>query len=289
MHHPRTNRRRRNRVGLLGAIAALVCSVALTSAAIAVATPPTAQQALRAEGMSVIAHRGAAATAPENTLSSIAAGLASDADFVEIDLRLTRDNVAVLMHDSKVDRTTDGSGKVSSLRYRDIQRLDAGSWFGPAFRGERVPTFDEFLEVFLPERALAFVELKGVWQAPQIEALLARVAELDATPRIVLQSFDQETLRRVVAINPEVAVVALTKVIDDDLVAFIAELGLDGIGAPLELIEQHQARIAELDALGVATFAYTLNDEIAWQAAAEAGVDLIVTDTVDELQRWLTR
>ncbi|WP_217133668.1 glycerophosphodiester phosphodiesterase [Leucobacter chinensis] len=285
----RSNGSRRRRAVVIGAVAALVCSAALGTAALAATAQPNAHRALKADGVGVIAHRGAASAAPENTLASVRYGLEQDVEFVEIDVRLTKDEVPVLMHDSRVDRTTNGAGEVSKLTHRQIAKLDAGSWFSREYRGEPVPTFDGFLDVFVPERALAFVELKGTWRPAQIEALLGRVEARQASERIVWQSFDETTMRRLTEASPEAARVMLTKSIDNDLVSIVDELDIDGIGAGLDLIEQHLDIVHALSDEGVATFAYTLNDEIAWEAAETAGVDLIVTDSVSELQQWLER
>lgn len=94
----------------------------------------------------ICAHRGLEDRVPENTLvafeSALQRGMA-----IEFDIQMTSDEQLVIMHDYTVDRTTDGSGRVEQLSLADLQALDAGSWFGPEFAGQRVPTFDEALEV----------------------------------------------------------------------------------------------------------------------------------------------
>jgi len=83
---------------------------------------------------------------PENTLAAFEAALKRNMA-IEFDVQMTRDEQLVIMHDKTVDRTTNGSGRVSQLNLADLKALDAGSWFGPQFAGQRVPTFDEALEV----------------------------------------------------------------------------------------------------------------------------------------------
>ncbi|HYC05895.1 MAG TPA: glycerophosphoryl diester phosphodiesterase [Azospirillaceae bacterium] len=95
----------------------------------------------------LIGHRGAAKHAPENTLAGIRTAAAQGARWVEVDVKLTRDGVPILMHDEELGRTTDGRGKVAEHDYADIARLDAGRWFSPAFRGEPVPTLAACLEL----------------------------------------------------------------------------------------------------------------------------------------------
>lgn len=93
----------------------------------------------------VVAHRGFAAIAPENTLAAIEAAFEAGADAAEVDVRITLDGVPVLLHDDTLDRTTDGTGPVESLPWDVVQTLDAGSWKDARFAGERVPTLDEAL------------------------------------------------------------------------------------------------------------------------------------------------
>ena len=97
--------------------------------------------------VAVIAHRGGAAVAPENTLAAIRGAIAIGCDYVEVDVRPTRDGHLVLMHDRSVNRTTNGAGDVTDLDYGAVQTLDAGSHFSSAYSAERVPTFDDALRL----------------------------------------------------------------------------------------------------------------------------------------------
>ncbi len=107
----------------------------------------------------VIAHRGDSAHAPENTLAAFRAALDAGADMVEFDVGLTRDLVPVVLHDATLDRTTDGRGKLAAWFLEDIARLDAGSWFGPRFAGEPIPTLEQALDL-LAGRAEVNIEVK---------------------------------------------------------------------------------------------------------------------------------
>ncbi len=95
--------------------------------------------------IAVIAHRGGKALAPENTLAAFRKAMELGCDYVEIDVRETKDKQFVIMHDRTVDRTTDGVGAVSALDLAAIRKLDAGKKFSPQFAGEKVPTLDETL------------------------------------------------------------------------------------------------------------------------------------------------
>ena len=92
-----------------------------------------------------IAHRGASVRAPENTLAAFETAIRQGADAIELDVHLTADGVPVVLHDATLDRTTDGRGPVARVTLAALKRLDAGAWFAPRFRGERVPTLEEAL------------------------------------------------------------------------------------------------------------------------------------------------
>lgn len=96
----------------------------------------------------IIAHRGASADAPENTMSAFREAIRQGADAIEFDVQQTRDKKLIIMHDPWLNRTTNGRGLVRSKNYREIQSLDAGSSFSEKFKGERIPTLEEALDTF---------------------------------------------------------------------------------------------------------------------------------------------
>jgi hypothetical protein len=108
----------------------------------------------------VVGHRGAAASAPENTLAGLRRAHQLGVGWVEFDVKLSGDGVPILMHDAVLERTTDGKGAVADTAYADIRALDAGAWFGPEFAGERVPSFDEAIDLLLSHGLGANVEIK---------------------------------------------------------------------------------------------------------------------------------
>lgn len=128
------------------------------------------------------AHRGASARAPENTFSAFAAAVADGADGLELDIQLSRDGTPVVMHDESVDRTTDGAGLVRELRLQELQALDAGAWFSPAFAGEKVPTLEQvlvnfagrlFLNLEVKQRQAGLVVLEMLRDCPRPEVLIS--------------------------------------------------------------------------------------------------------------------
>src|SRR3989449_9458057 len=108
----------------------------------------------------VIAHRGASAAAPENTLAAFRLAADLGADGIELDVRGTADGQLVVLHDASVNRTTDGAGRVAALTLDQLRRVDAGKKFGPSFRGERIPLLSQVFEV-VAGRLLVDVEIKA--------------------------------------------------------------------------------------------------------------------------------
>ena len=110
-------------------------------------------------GMISVAHRGASSYAPENTQAAFRKGLELGADFLECDVHLSKDGELIIMHDDKVDRTTNGTGFVKDYTLAELKELDAGVLFGASFNGEKIITLDELLEEFYGEIGL-LIELK---------------------------------------------------------------------------------------------------------------------------------
>jgi glycerophosphoryl diester phosphodiesterase len=143
-------------------------------------------------------HRGANRYAPENTLSAIHKSVALGADYIEIDIRTTKDGKFVLVHDGSLDRTTDGKGPVKALPADSIAKLDAGAWFGRPFAGARVPTLDEGLAA-LGERSAGYLDAKDI----PPEELLAAMRKYQLVDRsVVYQS--TEYLAKLRALEPSV-------------------------------------------------------------------------------------
>jgi len=141
--------------------------------------------------------------APENTVASFKAALGK-ADLVETDARPSADNVLVIMHDATVDRTTDGTGNVSSMTVAQLKLVDAGSWFSPAFTGERIPTLEEMITNTLPG-AIPLIEHKGGTAA----AYSAELRRLGVVTKVVVQSFDWAFLTSLHQIEPTLKLGAL--------------------------------------------------------------------------------
>ncbi|MGH7411421.1 MAG: glycerophosphodiester phosphodiesterase family protein, partial [Candidatus Methylomirabilis sp.] len=150
-----------------------------------------------------IAHRGASALAPENTMAAFEKAIELGADVIELDLHLTRDGELVVIHDDTLDRTTDGRGPVHGRSLEEIRRLDAGRWFGQAFAGERIPTLSEVLDRFAGKIPLALEVKAGSAFFPGIEErLVSALRHHSAVEQTAVASFDHFALKRLKEIEP---------------------------------------------------------------------------------------
>ncbi len=159
----------------------------------------------------IFAHRGACALAPENTIASFELAVAHGADAVELDAKLSRDGVVMVIHDPTLERTTNGKGKVNEFTLKELKTLDAGSKFEANFSGEKIPTLEEVFE-HVGNKLLVNVELTN-YKSPQ-DDLIPRVVQLvkeqNMQHRVLFSSFLPKNLIKVRALLPEAAVAQLS-------------------------------------------------------------------------------
>ena len=158
----------------------------------------------------VIAHRGASAAAPENTIAAFERALTDGADAIQLDVHLSRDDHPVVIHDPTLERTTNGSGPVRGHTMRELKRLDAGAWRGAAFAGQRLQTLQEVLERFRG-RTKFWIELKGGPDLyPDVEERIVGLVEVyDVIDGALVQTFDPAALARLRAFSRELSLGAV--------------------------------------------------------------------------------
>ncbi|MER5291598.1 glycerophosphodiester phosphodiesterase family protein [Streptomyces pharetrae] len=199
--------------------AATATTAALLGAAALLFPAPGARAEAAGERPAVIAHRGASAYAPENTLAAVDKAAELGIEWVENDVQRTKDGELVVIHDDSLRRTTDvetvfpdrAPWQVRDFTAAEIARLDAGSWFGPAYAGARVPTLEEYLRRVESHHQKLLLEIKKPELYPGIERdtlkVLANEGWLDrahVTGRLVVQSFSADSMRTVHALRPAV-------------------------------------------------------------------------------------
>ncbi|WOD43608.1 glycerophosphodiester phosphodiesterase [Hwangdonia lutea] len=153
----------------------------------------------------ITSHRGAAQLAPENTVSSVNAALIHHPNRIEIDVQQTKDEVVVLMHDTTLDRTTNGTGLVKENSFLELTKLDAGSWFSDDFSNERIPTLETIIKLIDGQCELIIEIKKGNDYYPNIEKNIVNIiAKYKAESWVIIHSFDSEVLKRVHQLNPNI-------------------------------------------------------------------------------------
>jgi len=233
----------------------------------------------------VIGHRGAAAYAPENTLAGLRQAKALGCRWVEFDVRLTADGQPVLLHDYRLERTTDGRGRVSALSLAAVRRHDAGRWFHSSFAGERVPTLEEAV-MLLAELGLgANVELKAARGKEAatggvVAELVARTWPADPA-HLLISSFQQGALAAARDRAPHIARGILFRRVPKNWRKVAAGLGCVTIHADQQRLRP--AMISEIRRAGYPLLAYTVNDPERAKILFDFGVKAVFSDVPDRL------
>lgn len=224
--------------------------------------------------MIVIGHRGARAVAPENTLLAIRAGMKC-ADYVEVDIRLSRDRVPVVIHDATVDRTTNGSGPVAGLDLGELKTLDAG-------QGEGIPTLAEVCAT-IRGRCGLFAEIKE----PGSEEIVCTQLREEGPADLRYVSFHQESIRAVQRYHPGAPAGLIVSKPSPGLIADAVGLGVSGLLPKWSLVSR--AMTAEAHKKGIRVFSWTLNNAEEVTSAAEYGIDGFATDDPCRIREYLPR
>jgi glycerophosphoryl diester phosphodiesterase len=249
---------------------------------------PRTNSFLRAPGaqLRIWAHRGNSSAAPENTAASDEAARRAGAEWIENDVRMTKDGVPVVMHDETVDRTTDGTGPIQSLTAVQVSQLDAGSWFAPAFKGQRVPTLAAQLDGLKTRGGNLLLEIKGRHTRSSVVRIVQEIQVHRMSGRVFVQSFEPQHLRWVHELAPELPLGLLRFALDPDPVAIAKDLELTAYNPSDAALQTRPGIIRELHAAGVAINIWTVDAANRWDALERAGVDGIITNCPAELAGW---
>jgi glycerophosphoryl diester phosphodiesterase len=147
----------------------------------------------------IIAHRGFSSVAPENTMAAFVAAYNAGANMIELDVRPAKDGSLIIMHDAAVNRTTDGKGNVIDLNLEELKKLDAGSYFGPEFKDEKVTTLEEVMDK-LGDKVLINIEIKlppNTPCTPFTDKVVELIQKKNLQSSVLVQSFHHDVLRRV--------------------------------------------------------------------------------------------
>ena len=236
----------------------------------------------------MISHRGFSHSAPENTLSSVIQSIEVGADYCEFDVRMTSDGQVVLMHDRFVDRTTDGTGVVDKMTLDELLELDAGSWKGEAFTGEKIATLDVVLQKLKLTQQVPVIEIKDNLAAPMVVDCVMGNSMAD---RVVLLSPDEKTLKLIRTIDRRIRRAFLCQSFPRGLVSvpnrtewlceIAGHVGVDIINIDYRYLSKDM--IAGLQKHGLEVWSWTVNVPEIMKCLAGWGIDAITSDRPDLL------
>lgn len=241
----------------------------------------------------IIAHRGASAVTPENTIAAFQQAIADGADGLEFDVRITKNGVPIVFHDSTLRRVANQNVRISNLTSEELGKLDAGSWFNernpnkanPLFSREIISTFEDILDFVKDYQGLIYVELKGAAAeiSPLVEAVAKIISRSNLLPNIIIKSFKLEAIRQIKTLVPEVKTAALfaPKIMtilqsQNRLIEKAQENKADELSLHFSLATQKLVDKAEEE--GISTIIWTADHPVWVKRASEIGIKAIITN-----------
>jgi len=227
---------------------------------------------------------------PENTFVSFERALELGADWIELDVHLTRDGALAVIHDETVDRTTDGHGLVKDHTLAELKKLDAGAWFGREYAGQRIPSLDEVLVWARERHTVVDIEIKN---APSFyegieEAVVESLDRSGMAEQVIVISFDHRSVQRVKALDSRVVTGVLYAARPTDAgVGLAAAAQADAVLPHWAYVTPEDVRVAHEAGLAVAPWA--TSDPEVLRSLITAGVDAIGTNHPDILRQVLSK
>ncbi|SER26294.1 glycerophosphoryl diester phosphodiesterase [Gracilibacillus ureilyticus] len=257
---------------------------------------------LSADRIVNIAHRGASGYAPEHTVEAYELGEKMGADYIEIDLQMTKDGELVAMHDPEVDRTTDNTGLVSDFTLAELKELDAGSWFNEdypdkvrnSFSGLTIPALREVFEHFGSE-ANYYIEIKQPDDSPGMATLLIEtLKEFELIPAeregaIIIQSFSSESLQEIHLLEPDLPLIQLISYTQPAVISSgdLNKIKKYATGVGVNFKYMNESFVRDVREAGLLLHAYTVNEKEDMKRVLEWGVTGIFTNYPDRLNELL--
>jgi glycerophosphoryl diester phosphodiesterase len=232
----------------------------------------------------LVAHRGGGSLAPENTLAAIRLGQSLGFRAHEFDVKLTADDVAVLLHDETLERTTNGRGRAADLPWAKVRTLDAGGWHSEAFRGEPPPSFEDAARLLISKGTMAHIEIKPTpgfdRDTGRRVALATRELWKGAATAPLFSSFSFEALMAAKEAAPEIGRGWLIKEFSDADWKRLEALDATSVHTNFKTITPE--RIREVRDRGYRVMLYTVNEIATAEKLLESGADGLFTDNLRE-------
>lgn len=236
----------------------------------------------------VLAHRGASAYAPENTMSAFLRAVQLGIKWVEFDVMLASCGTPIIFHDDTLDRTTNGHGDVANCSYAYLRTLDAGSWFSPLYAGERIPSLEEVAQFLVSTGLHANVEIKPL-PGQDEQTVLGALNILSTffpedSPQILYSSFSIPSLQCLRQHAPSAQRALLMHDWNPEWRLIADELQCTSINVYQE--ELNVARAQEIKHDKRMLLSYTVNDPDRAEQLFSWGVDAVFSDMADQIARF---
>jgi glycerophosphoryl diester phosphodiesterase len=229
----------------------------------------------------VIAHRGACAVAPENTMAAFRRAAEMGVDCIETDLHLSRDGRLIIVHDNTLNRTTSGDGLVKNFTFKELRELDAGKWFSNDFAGERLPAVEELLDLAGQHDLSLYLEIKGGAGYGVERAVISALRGRKEAKATVVLCFDSSVLDRIHQLDRLLMTGLLFESDGEDMVKEAVRVGARQIAPRGDCVTPELIEDAHRRGLKVVT--WTINEPGQMRAMANASVDGIMSNHPDRL------
>ena len=236
----------------------------------------------------IIAHRGFSTRAPENTLSAFEAALETGVESVEFDVQTAACGTPVLFHDAMLGRTTNGVGPLRRRPLAQLKALDAGSWFGPEFSAERIPTQAEALANLKGRVFRVYQDIKGYREIEDLDRMVKISRDTEMAESTVFISSDWVIMNRLRRVAPEIQRAYLVEDLETFSEALDRAVVDEGslLDVEIGVALANGERIQEALGSGVEVIAWTVDSPVQASAAMEMGITRLTTNEVGELLTW---
>lgn len=241
--------------------------------------------------LTIFGHRGMPSNAPENTIASFkAAAEVRGVNWLELDVGITKDEQLVIIHDDYLDRTTDMSGEITNLNYKDIKNASAGSWFSEKFKDEKIPTFDDIIDLANEYKINLNVELKGITgpngfalSKSMVKQVSEKLTRLEHNQEVLISSFNVVLVKLAEEIMPqyERAVIFHTSTLKEDWRTLLEFCNASIVNT--EDARLTKAKVKSIKKAGYTLNVWTVNKPARANQLSNWGVDGIFTDSADKM------